>query len=58
MKTFAYSMQGENAWDWYCNFKPKEIKSFPHLIKSFKGIGSMVMKKLKMLVSFLIYKIK
>ena len=29
-------MQGENAWDWYCNFKPKKIKSFPQLMKKFQ----------------------
>jgi hypothetical protein len=36
MKTFAYSLQGEDIWDWYCSFKPKEIKSFLQLMKKFQ----------------------
>jgi hypothetical protein len=36
MRASAFSMQGKDAWDWYCDFKPKEIKSFPHLMKIFQ----------------------
>lgn len=36
MKKKSYSMQGEDAWDWYCSFNPKEIKSFPYLLKTFQ----------------------
>jgi hypothetical protein len=36
IKAFAWSMQGYEAWKWYCNFKPKEIKSFPPMMKRFQ----------------------
>jgi hypothetical protein len=35
MNTFAYLIE-EDAWDWYCNFKTKEIKSFSQLMKMFQ----------------------
>jgi hypothetical protein len=36
MKEFAYSLQGGDVQDWYCILKPKEIKSFPRLMKRFQ----------------------
>jgi hypothetical protein len=34
---FAFYLNGNNAWEWYCNFNPKEIKSFPYLVKKFQN---------------------
>jgi len=33
MKDFTFYLNGNNAWEWYCDFIPKEIKSFPYFIK-------------------------
>jgi hypothetical protein len=37
MRVFAFSLNGKNAWEWYCDFIPKEIKSFPYLVKKFQN---------------------
>ena len=31
----AFSMQGKNAWEWYCSFRLEEIRSFPYFVKEF-----------------------
>lgn len=36
MKTFTYTMNGKNVWEWCCSFNSKEMKSFPFLVKEFK----------------------
>jgi hypothetical protein len=36
MKTFAYSLQRGYVRDWYCSLNPKEIKSFPRLLKRYQ----------------------
>jgi hypothetical protein len=37
MTIFAFSLNGKNAREWYCDFNPKEIKSFPYLVKKFQN---------------------
>jgi hypothetical protein len=35
MIVFAFYLNGKIAWEWYSDFIPKEIKSFPPLVKKF-----------------------
>jgi len=45
---FAFYLNENNAWEWYCDLKLKEINSFPYIIKKFRNIGcvDMVMRSM------------
>jgi hypothetical protein len=58
MKAFAYFNAREDAWDWYCDLKPKEIKSFPHLMKRFQKHWIYGYEEVEDACVFLIYKKK
>jgi hypothetical protein len=43
MIIFSYSLNGKNAWVWYCDFIPKEINPFHVLLENSRIVGYMYM---------------